>query len=105
MIKEIVKILALFILMYYWFIFEMSYLPFFTCVSFIALFVVLINLLEEPKGRTGTIAALFLGLLMDIYSAHYIGLLALSFFFASLLLKYILFRYVRIPSISWIPKI
>ncbi len=105
MIKEVLKTLLVFVVMYYWFIFETSYLPFFTCLSFITAFVILLNLLEEPKGKMGTVAAFFLGLLMDIFSAHYIGILALSLFLASLLLKYILYRYVRIPSVSWIPKI
>jgi hypothetical protein len=43
--------------------------------------------------------------MLDIYSTHFIGLMALSFLFASLLLKFILFKYVRIPSLSWMPKI
>ncbi|MFA5432013.1 MAG: hypothetical protein WC319_03965 [Candidatus Paceibacterota bacterium] len=105
MIKEIVKTLALFIGMYYLFIFESSYLSFFTFFSFLLLFVLVVNLLEEPQGRLGLFSAFFFGLLLDIYSAHYIGLIALSFLISSLLLKFILFKYVRIPSFSWIPKI
>jgi len=105
MIKTFFKILFLFIAMYYLFIFESSYLPFFTFFSFLAVFVLLINVLEEPQGRLGLISAFLLGLLIDIYSAHYIGLMALSFLLCSWLLKYILFKYVRIPSLSWMPKI
>jgi rod shape-determining protein MreD len=105
MIKEIFKTLILLLAMYYLFIFEVSYLSFFTSFSFLILFVLVINVLEEPQGRIGLISAFFFGLILDIYSAHYIGLMALSFSLVSLLLKFILFKYVRIPSLSWIPKI
>lgn len=105
MIKEIIKTVFLLIGMYYLFIFESSYLPFFTFFSFLALLVLAINLLEEPQGRLGLITAFFFGLLLDIYSIHFIGLMALSFLLSSLLLKFILFKYVRIPSVSWMPKI
>ena len=105
MTKEIIKTLVLVVAMYYLFIFEMSYLPFFTCFSFLVLFVLAVNLLEEPQGRLGMISAFILGLMIDIYSAHFIGLMALSLLIVSLLLKFMLFKYVRIPSISWIPKI
>ena len=105
MIKEIIKTLVLVVAMYYLFIFESSYLSFFTFFSFLTLFVLLINVLEEPQGRLGLVSAFFLGLMLDIYSTHFIGLVALSFLLVSLLLKFILFKYVRIPSLSWMPKI
>jgi cell shape-determining protein MreD len=105
MIKEIIKTLVLVAGMYYFFIFESSYLPFFTFFSFLVLFVLAINVLEEPQGRLGLISAFFFGLMLDIYSAHFIGLMAVSLLLASLLLKFILFKYVRIPSLSWMPKI
>ena len=105
MIKEIFKTLILLTAMYYLFIFEASYLSFFTSFSFLIFFVLAINVLEEPQGRIGLISAFFFGLMLDIYSAHYVGLMALSFSLVSLLLKFILFKYVRIPSLSWIPKI
>lgn len=105
MIKKIIKTLVLVAAMYYLFIVESSYLPFFTFFSFLALFVLMVNLLEEPQGKLGLISAFFFGLMIDIYSTHFIGLIALSLLLASLLLKFILFKYVRIPSLPWIPKI
>lgn len=105
MIKEIFKTLLLVFIMYYAFLFEMSFLPFFTFFSFLILFVILVNVLEEPNGRIGLFSAFFLGLMMDIYSAHYIGLMAISFLLMSLLLKLILSRYVRMGSLGWLPKI
>jgi len=105
MIKETLKTLFLIVVMYYFFIFEMSFLPFFTFFSFLILFVVLINVFEDPCGRIGLFSAFFLGLMMDIYSTHYIGLMAISFLLLSLLLKLILSRYVRVGSLGWLPKI
>jgi rod shape-determining protein MreD len=105
MIKETLKIVALLIVIYYLFLFEMSFLPFFTFFSFSILLIFLINIFENPKGRMGLFSAFFLGLMMDLYSAHYIGLMALGFLILSLLLKLILSRYVRTESIGWLPKI
>jgi rod shape-determining protein MreD len=105
MIKEILKTLFLLAGMYYLFLLEMSFFPFFTSFSFLILLVVLVNILEEPQGRVGLFSAFFLGLMMDIYSAHFIGLMAISFLLVSLLLKIILSRYVRVGSLRWLPKI
>jgi len=105
MIKLILKTLVLLAVVYYLFLFEISFLPFFSSFSFLMLFVVLINTFEEPSGRIGLFSAFFFGLLWDIYSSHYIGLMALSFLILSLLLKFILSRYVRMGSLSWLPKI
>ena len=105
MIKEILKTVALAVIMYFWFIYESSYFVFWTFFSFLLLFVVAINLLEEPKGRLGLFSAFLMGLLLDIYSAHIIGLYAISFLLISLLLKFILSKYVRVGSLSWMPKI
>jgi len=105
MIKEILKTLFLILIMYYAFLFEMSFLPFFTFFSFLILFVILVNILEDPRGRIGLFSAFFLGLMMDVYSAHYIGLMAISFLLVSFLLKLILSRYVRVGSLGWLPKI
>jgi rod shape-determining protein MreD len=105
MIKEIIKTFILFLIIYLWFILESSYLPFLTFLSFLLIFVILINIFEEPQGRIGLFSAFLTGLLMDIYSSHYIGLFAISFFILSLLLKFILSKYVRMGSLSWLPKI
>lgn len=105
MIKEIIKTSVLVAAMYYLFIFESSYLFFFTFFSLLGLFVLMVNILEEPQGRLGLVSAFFFGLMIDIYSVHFIGLVAMSLLLLSLLLKFILFKYVRIPSLSWMPKI
>lgn len=105
MIRELIKTLVLFVAMYYLFMFEASFLPFFTFFSVSILLVLLVNIFETPGGRMGLFSAFFLGLMMDLYSAHWIGIWAISFLLFSLLLKFILSRYVRMESVGWVPKI
>jgi rod shape-determining protein MreD len=105
MINKIIKSLIMFFVLYYLLIFEMSFFTFFTFLSFSIILVFLINIIEEPKERLGIFLSFFLGLIIDIYSSNYLGTAAISFLIISLVLKFILFRYVRIPSISSMPKI
>ncbi|MDD2757234.1 MAG: rod shape-determining protein MreD [Candidatus Pacebacteria bacterium] len=102
MIKKISKIFLLGAMIYFLFLIELSNLyafPFLLVVCF------LINFLEEPTSKTGLYVAFFVGLFWDIYSSNYIGLMALILPIICYLLKIILSKYVRIFSISWIPKI
>jgi len=102
MIKKISKIFLLGAMIYFLFLIELSNLyafPFLLVVCF------LINFLEEPTSKTGLYVAFFVGLFWDIYSSNYIGLMALMLPIICYLLKIILSKYVRIFSISWIPKI
>lgn len=102
MIKKISKIFLLGAMIYFLFLIELSNLyafPFLLVVCF------LINFLEEPTSKTGLYVAFFVGLFWDIYSSNYVGLMALMLPIICYLLKIILSKYVRIFSISWIPKI
>ncbi len=103
--KEIIKTLLLAVFFYFLAIFQMSYLPFIAPFNLIVILVLLINFLEDPKERLGIFSAVIAGIIIDIYSAGYLGFMTLSLFFASIVLKYILSRYVRIPSLPWLPKI
>jgi rod shape-determining protein MreD len=102
MIKKFIKIFLLGLLLYILFLIELSNLYFF---PFLLILCFLINFLEDPTSKTGLYVAFFIGLFWDIYSSNYIGLMALILLTIFYLLKIILFRYVRIFSISWIPKI
>lgn len=102
MIKKISKIFLLGAMIYFLFLIELSNLyafPFLLVVCF------LISFLEEPTSKTGLYVAFFVGLFWDIYSSNYVGLMALMLPIICYLLKIILSKYVRIFSISWIPKI
>jgi len=102
MIKKISKIFLLGLFLYFIFLIEISNLYVF---PFLLIICFLINFLEDPNSRTGLYVAFFIGLFWDIYSSNYIGLMALILPIICYLLKIILFKYVRIFSISWIPKI
>jgi rod shape-determining protein MreD len=103
--KGIIKTILLAAFFYFLAILQMSYLPFIAPFNLIVILVLLINLLEDPKEKLGTFSAVIAGIIIDIYSSGYLGFMALSLFFASIVLKYILSRYVRIPSLPWLPKI
>ena len=105
MIEKTIKSIIIFSFLYFLLILEMSYLPFFTFISFAISLTVLINLFEEPKEKLGLFFSFFLGLIIDIFSSNYLGMAAVSFLLFALILKFILFRYVRVPSVSWLPKI
>jgi len=102
MIKKIIKILFLGLFLYLFFLIELS--PFYL-FPFLLIFLFLINLLEDPRGNLGLFSSFFVGLFWDIYSSNYIGMMAILLPALFILLKIILFKYVRIPSVSWIPKI
>ncbi len=105
MIKTILKTLLLLIFFFFLTLIQMSYLPFFSFFNFIIILVLLINVLEEPDGRLGIFSAVAAGLFIDLYSSGYLGFATLALFLSSLILKFILSKYVRIPSCPWLPKI
>jgi rod shape-determining protein MreD len=102
MIKKISKIFLLGAILYFVFLIELSNLYAIPLLLFVLF---MINFLEEPTSKTGLYMAFFIGLFWDIYSFNYVGSMALMLPIICYLLKIILSRYVRIFSISWIPKI
>jgi rod shape-determining protein MreD len=61
------------------------------------LLVILINLFERPKDYSGIILSLIGGALLDIYSSRPIGFYIIILLASSLLIKFAIRRYVRIP--------
>jgi rod shape-determining protein MreD len=102
MIKKIIKTIILGAFIYFLFLLS---LPPFSFFPFLLVLIFLINLSESPKESLGLLSAFFVGLFWDIYSSHFIGMMAIALPAMCILLKIILSKYVRIPSISWIPKI
>lgn len=95
------KLLVLTLILYILVIFQASFLARFTlaglALNLTMLFVIIWNVLESPKKKTGIFLALIAGFFLDIFSSYFIGfniliLLAFSFF-----IKYIFKKYVRIP--------
>lgn len=103
--KQILKILILAVIFYFLGIFQLSYLPLVAPFNFLIVLVLIINLLEDPQEKLGLYSALMAGIMLDFYSPYYFGGMALSLLVISFILKFLLSRYVRIPSLPWLPKI
>ncbi|MDD5696856.1 MAG: hypothetical protein PHO90_02705 [Candidatus Pacebacteria bacterium] len=99
MIKSILKFLFLAVLFYVLYFLQMSFLPFFSALqfNFVVLLVLIINIFEDPKSNTGLYCAFFAGVLSDIFSPYFFGLATIILLSMSILIKFILLRYVRLP--------
>jgi len=77
----------------------MSFLPFLNIFqfNFLLLIVLLINIFEDPQKNTGLICAFFAGIYSDMFSPYFFGLVTIILFSVSILIKYVLIKYVRIP--------
>ena len=97
-------LLLVFLLLYAFALLQMSFFVHFfpsgLIPNFIILGVLLLTLLERSESSASISAALFGGLLIDIFSGGVIGLWAAILFFMSLFTKIALEDYVRLP----IPK-
>ena len=98
MIKSIFKFIFIGIIFYLLYFLQMSFLPFLNIFQFNFLFfaVLIFNILEDPNKNNGLFIAVFTGLLFDIFSPYFFGLITLILLFFSIFIKYILLRYVRI---------
>ena len=63
-----------------------------------AVFVLVYAMFEHAKGRLSWVAAVWGGMLLDLYSNMYFGVWILSFLALVFMIKFILKRYVSIPS-------
>ncbi len=99
MIKSILKFLFLGIFFYFVYFLQMSFLPFLNVFqfNFLVILVLFINIFEDPKSNTGLYCAFFFGVLSDIFSPYFFGLTTLILLSTAILIKFILWRYVRIP--------
>jgi len=103
MISKILKIICL---IFFWLLvvfFETSFLKGFSLTLFL---VILINLIEDGESNLGIISAFFAGLLLDLNNTTYIfSFFTLSLIVFSLTSKIILIKFLKIPYVSWLPKI
>jgi len=65
--------------------------------NFAFIFLIIFNIIEDPKERTGIYLAAAGGLLLDVFSTNFIGLNIIIMLFISLSIKFIIKRYVGIP--------
>ncbi len=92
----------------FWFLvalIQTSFFSIYTDFNLIILFIVIINLIENPENNFGLISAFLGGLLLDLNITYQFGLFTLSLVIFSLIVKIILLKFLRIPYVSWLPKI
>jgi rod shape-determining protein MreD len=65
--------------------------------STVLIYVILFNIIEDPKKHGGIYVSFIAGLFSDIFSSHFIGFYILIFLAVSIFLKLIFNRYVRTP--------
>ncbi|MDD4662094.1 MAG: hypothetical protein PHG24_02320 [Candidatus Pacebacteria bacterium] len=77
-----------------------------TNFNFILLLVLVINLIEDPESNLGIISAFLVGFFIDFNSFTYqFGVFTFSLVTLSLFIKIILAKFLKIPYVSWLPKI
>ena len=96
MIKKLLIITALF---YFLALLQTSFLVHFDIKgivpNFVLLSVILINLFEPQKEKTGIFAAFIGGFFLDIWSVHIFGMEILILLAAAIFIKFIIKRYVQ----------
>ena len=97
MMKLIVFTLAFYLLL----LWQESFLAHFSFLwglpSLVIVTMILINLFEEQRGKTGLILAVPAGLLLDLHSGKPFGLSVLLLLTTAFLIKLTVKRYVRVP--------
>jgi rod shape-determining protein MreD len=104
MIKKIIFLIFLF---YFLVLIQTSFLIHFSfrgiVPNFVLIAVIFINFFEKPEKRLGLISALLGGFYLDIFSLSFpvfFGFSTLTFLAISFFIKFILRRYVSLPSIK-----
>lgn len=95
----------IFILFFYFLaLLQTSFLIYFNILgivpNIILILVILINLFEKPEQNLGLYSAFIGGFFLDIFSSNFIGFYILISAGIAIFLKFILRKYVRIPTIS-----
>ena len=92
----------------FWFIIALvqtSFISAYTDFNLIVLFIIIINLIENPESNFGIISAFLGGFFLDLNTTFQFGLFTVGFVLFSLVIKIILLKFLRIPYVSWLPKI
>ena len=85
-------------------LFQTSFLVYFDIsgyvLNFILITVIFVSLLENPPKNLGISSAFIGGFFLDIFSENFLGFYVLILLGVSLFIKFILRKYVRIPTIK-----
>lgn len=94
------KILISIIILYFLTLLQTSFFVQFNVLKWVPntllLYVIIFNIIENPKKYGGIYVSFIAGFLLDIFSSNFIGFHIIIFLAISLLLKFVFNRYVRI---------
>ena len=105
MINKIIKIL---LILTFWFlitILQTSFLSIFTNFNLMIALLIIVNLIENPENNLGLLSAFIGGLFLDLNSTYPFGLFTLGLVLFSIIIKFLLSKFLKIPYVSWLPKI
>ena len=94
------KIIILFFCFYFFALLQASFFPHFSLghlLNLVLIVVVLINLFEARKEKSGLFSAFFGGFFLDIFSDNFIGFWILILLAISIFIKFVLRKHVRLP--------
>jgi len=102
---KILKIFLIFILLYFLILIEGAFLVHFKFLAalsniFIFIFCFLYNLFEKKEKLLGVYVFGIAGLLMDVFSSHFLGLNAIILILLSLFVKLVLKEYIKVPYVE-----
>jgi len=86
----------LILIFYFLVLAQISFFPHLFSFNLILLLVILINIFESEKRKTGLVSAFFGGFFLDIFSENFIGFWILILMTLSCLIKFGLKKYVQI---------
>lgn len=105
MINKFFKIILTGMVFYFLVLIQNSFLNAIVNFNFLILFLLILNLIEDPESNLGLWAAFFTGFFMDLSSIHFLGFWTLSLAGGALLIKLLFSKVFKFPYLSFIPKI
>lgn len=105
MINKIIKILLTLVFWFLLMIIQTSFLAIYSDFNLIIFLIIVIVLIEDPENSFGLISSLFGGLLLDLNTTYPFGLFTVGCVLFWLIIKIVFQKFLRIPYVSWLPKI
>ncbi|MDD4358811.1 MAG: hypothetical protein PHY30_03285 [Candidatus Pacebacteria bacterium] len=105
MINKTLKIVLIALFWFLLMLIQTSFISIFTDFNFIVLLIVIINLIENPESNFGLLSAFLAGIFLDFNTTYYFGIFTLGLVLFSLTAKIVLLKFLKIPYVSFIPKI
>ncbi|MFA5369050.1 MAG: hypothetical protein WC303_03590 [Candidatus Paceibacterota bacterium] len=108
--KNILLFLIVGLFFYFLALLEISFFPLFNIfifkINLSVLIAIFICIIEDPKKYIGFYCAFWVGFFLDVFSfSNFFGIAILFMVLVAGLIKLFLYKYVKIPSFSWLSKI